>query len=1070
MKSKLVILFLFIVSGLFAQTTDNFDSYEATVLAGQGSWLSSQGTIGVYVSSGDGEVYPAASATESASYYNGTFSDDQYAQLTITAISSQYIGVAVRASADNYYAYYSNSATCYLMKIVEGVATELDASGTPFQVNDVVKLVAYGDTLFCYINGVLDTNIDTDGKITDTDLSSGCPGVGGYGSSNTTRGDSWEGGDYSEGEPPEEPVEGQPIAAWMMNSLNDTMDIDDNGTYDLNDRDPDSQFSAVYGYKEPPYAQVIDYDDGGNVTAGPISLGEEFSVSLWFYTVGTAEFPTFISNKQSDADNGFEIYGRSNNQVVFNTHNASDDNVIQTLGSAYSNKTWTHLVATVDRTNGYARLWINGADAMSGISDTLIHTDFDNNDSIAIGSQRLGNYPVEGAIDNVQIYDYRLSSAQIDSLYNLGSTNFVLYDGTEELPAEYTGAKMAYLINGLNHKIYLRSGYNYLAGWWYGITPIQTPSTLSGYGYDSTFVLSVTQKYAIPENVNDGDYVGYWQECPTWMSGNAITYNIKENWNNAFAINQYTGLITIADSSKIDGKIVTADTVINLIIRTTDEMLGYELDTAKIWVKEASKCVFIDYAYGDGGNGSRETPWNSIDDITFAIEKGYFFKRGSTVLQGIVTFEDLVSSAAHPMVLAAYGTGNKPLWDANNIPYQQFYIGDEDGLLPSAHIYFYDLSFRELKWRVVFSHSPSCYIGFYNIDTDDIGTTSDCNPLFTFNDDTYADSAEYRPFEMININVLGDNCMCATVKAGAGPTHIYNLYQDGGTGGIRFPGGHGHILAHSYIEDGRLSEGTDGSSSAVQIRANNTLIEDCRFELVNGRNIVDISYPSDNLKQWWMPDTILINNIYASGWDGVRSAVRIGISSEVVENCDSIVIFNSVFKNGANAYGGVYLPQGKNIYIERNIFGDVGDYGIWVGDVNGNGLDNVNIKYNSIYGSNVGSIYAEDASNVYIYNNTSSMNSTDGYEIVNSDYVTIRNNLEPSISISSVTNYVQSDNYTVTSPYTYFEDYDNGDYHLTSDAENAIDEGYDLGETYDIEGNTVPAGEGTDIGAYEYIP
>jgi hypothetical protein len=44
---------------------------------------------------------------------------------------------------------------------------------------------------------------------------------------------------------------------------------------------------------------------------------------------------------------------------------------------------------------------------------------------------------------------------------------------------------------------------------------------------------------------------------------------------------------------------------------------------------------------------------------------------------------------------------------------------------------------------------------------------------------------------------------------------------------------------------------------------------------------------------------------------------------------------------------------------------------------------------------------------------------------------------------------------------------DTDDFHLPSDSE-LIDAGQYVADTTDYEGNTVPSGDGTDIGAYEY--
>lgn len=92
--------------------------------------------------------------------------------------------------------------------------------------------------------------------------------------------------------------------------------------------------------------------------------------------------------------------------------------------------------------------------------------------------------------------------------------------------------------------------------------------------YDGAYVLSITQKYAILENVSNGDDVGTCRKTYPWASVGTISYSIEQNYNNAFPSHSSSGLITISDASKINGKVVQQDTLISLIIRTIDSGEG----------------------------------------------------------------------------------------------------------------------------------------------------------------------------------------------------------------------------------------------------------------------------------------------------------------------------------------------------------------------------------------------------------------------------------------------------------------------------------------------------------------
>lgn len=141
------------------------------------------GALGSNWSSSDGNAaYTIVSNTaassnaqaEEAVWWNPiSFNANQFAQATITTVSSNaFIGPAVRVSAGgNYYGFYGDNASRYLISVVGGTWTSLATLGTGFANNDVVRLEVEGTTLRAYINDVLWTSV------TDSSLSSGSPGL-----------------------------------------------------------------------------------------------------------------------------------------------------------------------------------------------------------------------------------------------------------------------------------------------------------------------------------------------------------------------------------------------------------------------------------------------------------------------------------------------------------------------------------------------------------------------------------------------------------------------------------------------------------------------------------------------------------------------------------------------------------------------------------------------------------------------------------------------------------------------------------------------------------------------------
>src|SRR5512133_1116662 len=148
--------------------------------------------------------------------------------------------------------------------------------------------------------------------------------------------------------------------------------------------------------------------------------------------------------------------------------------------------------------------------------------------------------------------------------------------------------------------------------------------------FHDQYVIAVKQKFAIPENVQNGDHVGIWLKTLTWKSTGTVSFRIEGNFKDAFSINSSTGLITISNAAGIKGKIVKQDTLINLLIRTSDPD-GSELDTAQIFVKENGYCKFIDYSFRGTETGLRDQPYNDLDDATLTPGYGYFLKRGNII-------------------------------------------------------------------------------------------------------------------------------------------------------------------------------------------------------------------------------------------------------------------------------------------------------------------------------------------------------------------------------------------------------------------------------------------------------
>jgi hypothetical protein len=171
--------------------TDNFQAYSTGNLNNQGNWKQCQNNILVSDTAGDKRI-DGADAVESCSYIDGTYPNDQFAQVTIDAIGASnqsFTGPAVRCNAGgNRYQVYLSTGSIYVDKVVSSIQTTLDSVTTGFSpsAGDVLRIEVVSNVLRILLNGSPITNLgDGSGYITDgaSSIASGKPGVCAYGHS-----------------------------------------------------------------------------------------------------------------------------------------------------------------------------------------------------------------------------------------------------------------------------------------------------------------------------------------------------------------------------------------------------------------------------------------------------------------------------------------------------------------------------------------------------------------------------------------------------------------------------------------------------------------------------------------------------------------------------------------------------------------------------------------------------------------------------------------------------------------------------------------------------------------------
>ncbi len=116
----------------------------------------------------------------------GTFNDNQYAEITITASATGYIGVGVRfqSGAHTGYGVYCNATDIKIIEWAAGTPTT-HYTGSACIGSDVVRLEISGSTLTLKKNGSTVTTVS------DATLTTGRPGLVGNGNQSTTAGDNF---------------------------------------------------------------------------------------------------------------------------------------------------------------------------------------------------------------------------------------------------------------------------------------------------------------------------------------------------------------------------------------------------------------------------------------------------------------------------------------------------------------------------------------------------------------------------------------------------------------------------------------------------------------------------------------------------------------------------------------------------------------------------------------------------------------------------------------------------------------------------------------------------------------
>jgi hypothetical protein len=206
----LILLSSLLPSVGFAQTrtsvaTDNFN--RASLGA---NWQQVNSSLGGNLSINGSVTFesthttPGGSSAAAVWVGAGSFTADQYSSAVFVDTSfggeNYGIGVLCRASTDtdaarDYYQFEAlSNNTGRFGKVVNGTYTEFNAASVTWANGDRVEIECQGTTIRAMRNG---TALGGAWTVTDSDLSTGAPGIAATGASGVAEGDDWIGGNLS---------------------------------------------------------------------------------------------------------------------------------------------------------------------------------------------------------------------------------------------------------------------------------------------------------------------------------------------------------------------------------------------------------------------------------------------------------------------------------------------------------------------------------------------------------------------------------------------------------------------------------------------------------------------------------------------------------------------------------------------------------------------------------------------------------------------------------------------------------------------------------------------------------
>ncbi|MDO8619660.1 MAG: DUF2341 domain-containing protein [Candidatus Daviesbacteria bacterium] len=179
-----------------------------------------------------------------------------------------------------------------------------------------------------------------------------------------------------------------------------------------------------------------DYITMGDPASGILDPGTgNFTLSAWVKTTMTTQ-GGIISKEQAAGNSRYYMSvnnspGTNPGKLGFYLKDTSGNSLESAIGTkTFNDGSWHHVAIAFDRTANLAYGYIDGAQ-IGSVSISTVTGTITNTFNFAVGARNEGSTLFfNGQIDDVQIFNYALTSTQVKDVYNNGAVNFAPSTGS----------------------------------------------------------------------------------------------------------------------------------------------------------------------------------------------------------------------------------------------------------------------------------------------------------------------------------------------------------------------------------------------------------------------------------------------------------------------------------------------------------------------------------------------------------------------------------------------------------------------------------------------------------------